>query len=388
MLMASLVGNKPKTLQEKISLPDKVSDKVNKKYGKKVLGRLGTDDAIMETLSIDFIPTPSQELNAAVGGGFPRRRCTLITSNGDSGKTSLVLETIAMNMRKNPEFVACWIESEHSLEKSYVCDTFGIDTNRFFYIPFDKEVGAEKTLDIVQGILELGAVDLLCINSLTCLIPDKEMDTSLSESTVAVAARLNSRMSKKFTRIIADSNSAIILILHLSSDIGSMSRDPLIMSGGRAIKYWSSLTLDLRKRAILAGDLIAKDEGVKICATVKKNHCIPWRNPYVKIEYYAIYGEGIEQILSCIDMAIAQGLLESKGSWLYWKDPESGEVINKWNSRANFSSYMRDNKDVWDKFQAMLSYDDIVTNLSSDEIDEIKAEEKTLDEIIENNDNE
>ena len=92
--MASIVGNKPKTLQEKLSLLDKASEKVNKKYSKKVMGRLGIDEAIMETLSIDFIPTPSYELNAAVGGGFPRRRCTLITGNEDSGRKYLILKIL------------------------------------------------------------------------------------------------------------------------------------------------------------------------------------------------------------------------------------------------------------------------------------------------------
>ena len=211
------------------------------------------------------------------------------------------------------------------------------------------------------------------------------MDTSLSEATVAVAARLNSRMSKKFTRIVADANAAVILIAHLTTGIGNvMVRDPLVISGGRAIRYWSSLTLDLRRRAIMAGDLIGKDEGIKVCVTVKKNHCIPYRNPYVKVEYYAIYGEGIEQIMSSIDLAISQGLLESKGSWLYWKNPEDGEILNKWNSRANFRSYMRENKDDWDKFQAMLSYDDAMTNLSDDEIDEIKSEEEAVEQLVEN----
>lgn len=286
-------------------------------------------------------------------------------------------------MRTNPEFVAGWLESENSLEKDYVCNTFGIDPERFFYIPLNREIGAEKTLDIVQGVLELGAVDLFCINSLTSLIPDKEMDTSLSEATVAVAARLNSRISKKFTRIVADADTAVILIAHLTTGIGNvMMKDPLVISGGRAIRYWSSLTLDLRKRSILAGDLIGKDEGVKIGVTVKKNHCIPSRNPYVKVTYYAIYGEGIEQILSSIDIAINQGLLESKGSWLYWKNPKNGELINKWNSRINFRNFMKENPDQLEKFQSMLSYDNTVQSLSSDEIDEIKEEEEILEQNI------
>ena len=347
-------------------------------------GRIGADKEIMEKLSIKFIPTPCSDLNRAVGGGFPRRRCTLIAGLPDSGKTSLVLETIAKNMKENSEFIAGWLESENSLREEYICDTFGIDPNRFFYIPLDKATGAEKTLDIVQGVLEVGVLDLFCINSLKCLVPDKEMEASLGDAVVGTQARMNSRMTRKFVPIIAEFDTAFVIITHLSTEIGSLSRDPLSITGGHAIKYWSSLTLDLRKRSIGPGELIDKTEGVKIGVTVKKNHCVPDRNPYVKLDYYAVFGEGIEQIMSSIDGAIEQGLLETHGNWLWWIDPSTGEAIEKWNGRPAFRTAMRNDHEKWEKFQGMLSGEfTSVQDLSKEEIEAIQEEETEIENAIE-----
>ena len=156
---------------------------------------------------------------------------------------------------------------------------------------------------------------------------------------------------------------------------------PFVISGGHAIQYWSALTVDFRKKSIAPGDPIEKEAGMKICATVKKNHCVPSRNPYVKVEYYVIYGKGIEQIMSSIDPAIAAGILESHGAWLSWIDHETGEIIEKFPSRGKFREYMDANPDAWERFSAQLSGNIKVHDLSEDEMDAVKADEKVLDEI-------
>lgn len=367
------------SLDSKLSLLDKISDKINKKYGKTIVGRMGANQEIFDALSIKFIPTPSRELNVAVGGGFPRRRCTIITGVSDSGKTSIVLETIATNMKSDSSFVAAWLESEHSLEKNYICDTFGIDPDRFFYIKFDPSLGAEETLDLVQSVLESGAVDLFCINSLRALVPTKELEGSIADAQVAVQARMNSRMTKKFTALVAEHDAAFIIITHLSTDIGSMSRDPLVLSGGHAIRYWSALTLDLRRRSIGPSDLINKEDGVKIGVTVRKNHCTPAVNPYVKFDYYAIFGEGIEQILSSLEEACNMGIAEARGAWIYWYD-SNGEVKQKWNGKTEFRKYMKDNPEVFKEFTAALSGETLVESLSDEEISAIEQEEAIIED--------
>lgn len=385
--MATIVPIKKKSLTEKLSTLDKIANKMNQKFGKEIMGRIGQNEAIMDRLKITFIPTPCMDLNDAVGGGFPRRRCTILAGMPDSGKTSLVLETIALNMKEDPDFVACWLESENSLKKEFVCDTFDIDPQRFFFIEHDATAGAEQVLDVVQGILQSGSIDLFCINSLSCLVPTKEMEASLTDATIALQARMNSRLTRKFTPIVAEFDTAFIIVAHLSTMIGSMSRDPMVIAGGEAIKYWSSLTLDLRKRSIGPGEPIDKTQGIKIGVTVKKNHCIPERgNPYCKLEYYAIFGKGIEQILTSIDKAIDAGIIERHGAWLYWMDLASkdNQPYKKFPSRMAYREYMEQNPEEWKRFISILTGAGAtgVQQLTEEEVADIKAEEEELDKIV------
>lgn len=379
--MASIVPEEKAPLKERLKTLDSISSQMNKKFGKVVMGRIGETPEIMERLRIKFIPTPSLELNEATGGGFPRRRCSIVTGKEDSGKTSLILETIAKNQKEDPEFVAGWLETENSLEEDYIINTFGIDPERFFLIPLDTELGAEKTLDIVQSIISAGSLDLFCINSLKCLVPEKEMEDSIGAQQVGLAARLNAKVSRRFNAIVAQNDLAFILINHLSTEIGSMSRDNLAMSGGLAIRYWSQLTLDLRRNAIMAGDAIGQEEGVKIAAKIKKNHCIPSRFPYARITYYAIFGEGIEQYLSALDLAEKAGIVKKSGAWIYWT--EGDEELGKFNGKAAYREYMKERPDVFQKFLAHIKGEGIqVEKLSEEEVKEIQAEEKLLEENV------
>lgn len=178
--MADLNIKPDKSLTEKLKLLDKVSEKINKAAGKKIAGRIGSDPELLDRLSIKFIPTPSQNVNEATGGGFPRRRTTILAGLPDSGKTSIVLETIAMNMKKDPSFVAAWLESEESLEKNYICETFGIDPERFFYIEHERDGAGERAIDVVEGVLAAGVCDIVCINSLKALVPSEEFKKDMS----------------------------------------------------------------------------------------------------------------------------------------------------------------------------------------------------------------
>lgn len=379
--MASLNKKPDMSLKEKLALLDKVAENVNKKFGKKLVGRIGKDPEIMDRLSIKFIPTPSLNLNVALGGGFPRRKMTLIAGLPDSGKTSLALETIAMNMKEDPNFVAAWLESESSVQKEYVCDTFGIDPDRFFYIEHEREGAGEQVLDIAESVLSVGAVDMFVINSLKAIVPSEEFRKSIGEHVVGLQARLNARMTRKFTALIAEYETAFVVITHLSTDIGSMSRDPLIISGGHAIAYMAAVILDLRKKTILDTDPISRDEGIKIGVTVKKNHCVPDRNPYVKTEYYAIFGEGIEQYLTLIDMAISQGILVQRGAFIREPD-ENGEpkVVNgqkmQWQGKNNLRNYLIENPDYFEELKAKVRGE--YEQLSDEEMEALKQEEREI----------
>ena len=379
--MASLIKKEKPTLKKNLAELDKLTEGLNKKYGKTIMGRIANNEAIRDKLTIEFIPTPCRALNEVTGGGFPKGRCTLIAGEEDTGKTSLILETIAKNQKKDPNFVAAWLESEHSLKLEYIVDTFGIDPERFLFIEYDSKLGAEVMLDIVQSIISADVrLDIFCINSLKCLVPTKEVEASLSDALVAVQARMNARLTRKFTSLVSENDIAFIMVCHLSTDIGSMKRDPLIISGGHAIKYWSALTLDLRKPSMKpTGEVVSREEGMKISVTVRKNHCLPEQNAYKKVEYYVVFGEGIEQILSCLDDAIAAGIIEKKGNWLYWM--KDGKQIEKFSGKAAFRTFMKDNPDKWEEFNSMLEGCGI-KELTAEEIQEIKEKDELIDASV------
>jgi recombination protein RecA len=378
--MASIVPNNKMSLKEKLKLLDTVASKTNKKYGKILMGRIGKTPEIMDKLIIKFIPTPSSVLNRDLGGGIPRARCSIITGDPDSGKTSLLLESIAVNMKADPEFTAGWLESEHSLEKSYIIDTFHIDPNRFFFIPLDLEIGTEKTLDIVEGLIATGAVDMFCINSLRCLVPDKEREKEMGDVSVAEQARLNAKMMRKWTGLIAQYETAFCVVQHETTNIGGYG-SPKVLAGGEAYKYWASVILRLSKHSIQAGDPIEKNEGHKIGYVIRKNHCTPGaKRQYCKGEYYVRFGEGTDEVAPSIDIAIEAGILERHGAWLWWMTPGEEEPRQKFKSKAHFIETMKADEALWKEFYALIQGDIAQESLNAEEIAEIEAEEKKLQE--------
>lgn len=218
--MADLTPKIPMSLQEKLKSIDSVADAVNKKAGKTVMGRISNNPDILDKLTMRFIPTPSMNLNVACGGGFPRRRISIVAGKPDSGKTSNLLETIAENMKTDPNFVAGWLESENSLTKEYACDTFGIDPERFVFIEHERKGAGEGALDVVESVLGTGACDIFVINSLKCLVPSEEFKKTMGEFTVGAQARMNGKMVRKFTSLIAENETAFVIITHLTTDIG------------------------------------------------------------------------------------------------------------------------------------------------------------------------
>lgn len=381
--MASIVPQQKKTLTERLDLLDKIADQTNKKYGKTIMGRIGANEEIMDKLRLKFIPTPCDDYNAATGGGFPKGRMTIVTGDEDSGKTGILLNTIAYNQKINPEFVGGWLESEHSLKKEWLCDTFGIDPDRFFYVPLSSDIGTEKTLDIVEGLLAAGAVDMFCINSMRCLIPDKEREKGLSEASVAEQARLNAKIMRKWTGIVAENDIAFVVVQHLTTAIGVMYGDTKVLAGGDAFKYWSSLTLRHSKLSVKDSDPVPRDEkgkplGAKFGVRIMKNHCIP-ESPrqYAKFEYFVVFGEGVETIATTVDKALEIGLLEKHGNWLWWM--VDGEAKEKFSGRAAFREFMKANPEAWEEYRNMLGETTFtIEDLSEEEIEEIEKEEKKL----------
>lgn len=379
--MASITPTKKKSLAERLILADKVTAGINEKAGKVVAGRIGANSEIMEKLTVRFYPTPSMAVNEIIApdiGGFPIGRVTIVAGNSDSGKTSLMLETIALNMELDPNFLAAWIESENSLEKSYIIDTFKIDPERFIFIETDSEAGAEITIDQVEMYLKAVEPNMIVINSLKCMTPKEELEKSVASATIGLQARMNGKIMRKFTARLKEKDCSLVLICHLMTDIGSMSRDPLIVGGGRAIAFSAALTLDMRKRSIQESDPLKSEEAVKIGVSIKKNHVCPNRFPYLKTEYFAVFGEGIEQILTSLDIAIAKGIYRKGGSWIYQDNPNGGDPIRAWNGKEKFRTFMKENKDELLKLQAVIR-GDMISFMSDEEVCDAVA----MNEILE-----
>jgi recombination protein RecA len=373
-----------KSLEEKLKALDKVSDGVNKKAGKVIMGRISNNDEIKDKLTIKYIPTKSQNVNSAMGGGYPRKRTTIVAGKPDSGKTSNLLETIGYNMQKDPNFVAGWLESEGSLEMNYLIETFGIDPERFIYVEHEKEGAGEGALDQVEAIMATGVLDIMVINSLKCLVPSEEFRKSMGEFTIGAQARMNAKMVRKFTSLVTESDTAFVIVTHLTTEIGSMSRDPLIISGGNAIMYAAALVTDMRKQSIGDGDPIAKEEGIKINVTIKKNHCVPQKNPYVKATYYAIFGEGTEMYFEALENAIAQGIITGSG-WMREPD-ETGEprewngVPLKWQGKANFRKFCVENPDYFESLVSRIKGES--EQMTAEEIAAVKEEEQAINDTV------
>ena len=348
-----------------------------------VVGKL-TDPEVQEQIHIEFIPTPSINFNSATGGGIPKGNICILAGVEDSGKTSLVLETIGKMHRENPEgHFALWLESEASLNLDYMVNQFGIDPERFFFIQFDRNHSAEQCLDQAEALLQTGVIDLFCINTLKALIPESEMNKSMEQVNVGAAARMNSRMMGKFVPLIKQYKTAMVLVQHLTTNIGgfSMYGDNLILAGGRAIRTASMLTVEMRKASVLDTDPIGKEDGIKINCKITKNHCIPREFPYRKFTYYAIFGEGIEQILSTLDELIDMGIIHKAGAWMQQLNPETGEIVDKWNGRNAFREDMKANPDKLEKLKSLVhgSFE----TLSEEEVVEIKEQEKLAEEAEE-----
>lgn len=392
--MADMVSSKKMTLAEKKAILDKAADSINGKAKKIVCGRIGKTPEIKEKLTIKWIPTPSYKINKATGGGFPIGKFSIITGDPDSGKTSLLLETIAFNMKKNPDFVAAWLESENSLNMEYIIETFGIDPERFFFIEHEKDGAAETAIDILAAVAQSKTMDIMVINSLKCLVPKTELESNMEDQSIALQARLNSKLIKKFTAIIQESDTAFIAITHKTTNIGSKFI-PLIISGGRAIRYASLLTMDLSKLSVGAEDPIEKEDGMKIKVSVVKNHCCCSCYPYVCVEYFVKYGEGIMWDLELLESGIDKGILKSAGAWISEIDKEGNVSLNsetkeayKWNGKKAFMKFLRGNEEYKDRLEKLIGGEFLVDTLDDEIVNSIIKEEEQDREIAEKVENE
>ena len=211
------IDEKEKIQAERIKNFNAIINSINKKAGKVIIGK-ASDPEMIERLTVDVIPTVSMKINEALGGGFPKGHFSIVTGSSDSGKTFLLLETIAHNMKEDANFTCCWIESEGSLNNEPL-DMFGIDRDRFLFYPVGTE-GGETAMDYAIMFAKQG-VDMIVINSLKCLTPSKEFKDKMEDQNVALQARLNAKFMRIVIPTIFESNTALVVVQHKSTNIGS-----------------------------------------------------------------------------------------------------------------------------------------------------------------------
>lgn len=362
------------SLAEKLKKIRSQLDKVNADAGRVVAGFID-DEEIANSLTVKFIPTPNDDLNEAVGGGFPVGRTTIISGLPDSGKTSLALETIGLQMKKDPNFTCLWLESENSLEMEYITKVFGIVPSRFVVIETTLKDGGERALDQAASLLRTGSFNMFVINSLKALVPKTQLNKAISEDTVALQARMNAKAMSQYVSIAHEFGVTVVIIQHLSTLIGSLSRDPYALAGGLFLKHSAALTLDMRKQSVLDSDPITKEEGAKFKISVKKNHVKNTIFPYVSVMHYIIWGCGVEVILTTLKKALEQGILRSSGAWIYWDERQL-----KWNGKQSFREAMKQDPDLLQTLRNLVNGD--ITALTDAEKAELGIDENEADEML------
>lgn len=300
---------------------------IEKQFGKGSITRLGSSEAMVQVQSI---PTGSISIDYALGiGGLPRGRIVEIFGPESSGKTTVALQTVAMAQRMGG--MAVYIDVEHALDPIYA-KAIGVDVDNLLVSQPDY---AEQALEIASTLIQSGSVDILVVDSVAALVPKAELDGEMGDTFVGVQARLMSQAMRKLTGICSKSNTCLVFINQIREKIGVMFGNPETTTGGRALKFYASIRLDIRRMtAIKEGDTAT---GNRTKVKVVKNKVAP---PFREAEFDIMFGEGISIEGDLLDIGVAQNLVEKSGSWYSYK----GERIGQ--GRENARQFLKDHPDA------------------------------------------
>ena len=300
---------------------------IEKQFGKGSILRLGAKEAIVP---VSAISTGSISVDYALGvGGVPRGRICEIFGPESSGKTTIALQIIAEAQKVGG--MAAFIDVEHALDPIYA-KALGVDVDNLLVSQPDF---AEQALEITAALITSGSIDVLVVDSVAALVPKAELDGEMGDSHMGVQARLMSQAMRKLTGIVSKSNTCLIFINQIREKIGVMFGNPETTTGGRALKFYSSVRLDIRRiAAIKDGENVT---GNRTKVKVVKNKVAP---PFREAEFDIIYGEGVSREGDLIDLGVTQNLVEKSGSWYSYK----GERIGQ--GRENARQFLKDNPDV------------------------------------------
>jgi recombination protein RecA len=307
---------------------DAALSQIEKQFGKGSIMRLGAKDAIVP---ISIIPTGALSLDAALGvGGVPRGRVIEIFGPESSGKTTLALQVIAQAQKAGG--MAAYVDAEHALDPIYA-RKLGVDIDNLLVSQPDF---GEQALEIAEALVRSGAVDVLVVDSVAALVPKAELDGEMGDSHVGLQARLMSQALRKLTGLVSKSRTALIFINQIREKIGVMFGSPETTTGGRALKFYSSVRIDIRRiAAIKDGDAVI---GNRTRAKVVKNKVAA---PFREAEFDIMYGEGISLSGDLIDIGTEKNIIEKSGSWYSYK----GERIGQ--GRENAKQFLTEHPDIF-----------------------------------------
>jgi len=308
---------------------------IEKQYGKGAIMRMGISGAL---LPVSTIPTGSLELDYALGiGGIPRGRVVEIFGPESSGKTTLALHIIAEAQKRGG--AAAFVDAEHALDANY-SKTLGVNIDELLLSQPDT---GEQALEITEVLVRSGAVDVVVIDSVAALVPRAEIDGEMGDSLPGLQARLMSQALRKLTAAISKSRTSVVFINQMREKIGIMFGNPETTTGGRALKFYASVRLDIRRiSAIKDGEEVV---GSRVKVKVVKNKLAP---PFREAEFDIIYGEGISRLGSLLDLGVTHKVVEKSGAWYAYGSERIGQ------GRENAKRFLQENPAMADEIEAKL----------------------------------
>lgn len=310
--------------EEKLKALDAALGQIEKQFGKGAVMKLGDSSAQM---NVETVPTGSLSLDIALGlGGIPKGRIVEIYGPESSGKTTVTLHMIAEVQKRGG--IAGFIDAEHALDPVYARN-IGVDVDNLYISQPDN---GEQALEITETMVRSGAIDIVVVDSVAALVPKAEIDGDMGDSHVGLQARLMSQALRKLTAVISKSNCIVIFINQLREKVGIMFGNPETTTGGRALKFYSSVRLDVRRIETLkqSGEMIGNRTRVKVV----KNKIAP---PFKEAEFDIIFGEGISAVGDILDLAANVNIVNKSGAWYAYEGNKIGQ------GRENTKQYLKDN---------------------------------------------
>ena len=317
---------------EKLKALDAAISKIEKDFGKGAIMKLGDKSKNMD---VETVPTGSLSLDLALGlGGLPKGRVVEIYGPESSGKTTVTLHMVAEVQKRGG--IAGFIDAEHALDPSYA-RRIGVDIDNLYISQPDN---GEQALEITEMMVRSGAVDIIVVDSVAALVPKAEIDGDMGDSHVGLQARLMSQALRKLTAIISKSNCIVIFINQLREKVGVMFGSPETTTGGRALKFYSSIRMDIRRIEAIkqGGEIVGNRTRVKVV----KNNVAP---PFKEAEFDIMFGKGISREGDILDLAANTGIVNKSGAWYSYNDAKIGQ------GRENTKNYFRENPEIMEEIE-------------------------------------